>query len=220
MATSRTSGPACASTLCAMPACASKDSVPAEMNSPHTLRRGKLVFSTIATDQPARASRSAAVEPAGPAPMTIASNMRDEEVAEEAGAALLEVPAAVHGPERRELAPRESRAHREDGVVARHVVAADQPEHAAAGERQRRAPRLAGDEDIRSCGDEREETAELRGIEMMQKEIRDDRVIVSATCQPVEYVGGGDRDLAAEFPVTLAAADVFDWLTRRGHYDA
>ena len=45
----------------------------AEMNSPHTLRRGNRLFSTTATDQPARASNCAAVDPAGPAPTTSAS---------------------------------------------------------------------------------------------------------------------------------------------------
>jgi hypothetical protein len=35
---------------------ARSDRRPAEMNSPQTLRRGNGAFSTIATDQPARAS--------------------------------------------------------------------------------------------------------------------------------------------------------------------
>jgi hypothetical protein len=45
----------------------------AEMNSPHTLRRGNSAFSTIATARPCLASANAAQEPAGPAPMMTAS---------------------------------------------------------------------------------------------------------------------------------------------------
>jgi hypothetical protein len=45
----------------------------AEMNSPQTFGRGNSLFSTIATDHPARARMSAVAEPAGPPPMTAAS---------------------------------------------------------------------------------------------------------------------------------------------------
>src|SRR5688572_10557239 len=144
------------------------------MNSPHTLRRGKRAFSTTATDQPARASRRAAVEPAGPAPMTIASNNRgqttffgDEKMAEQAGPALLQLPVRVRGPQRRQLPPGEPRPHREHGIVTRDVVAAEQAQHAAPGERERRAPRLARDEDVRPRGGERKKSGECRAFEMM-----------------------------------------------------
>jgi hypothetical protein len=45
----------------------------AEITSPHTLRRGKFAFSISATDQPLRANRLAATDPAGPPPMIKAS---------------------------------------------------------------------------------------------------------------------------------------------------
>ena len=41
----------------------------AAMNSPHTLRRGKRIFSCTTTEWPARARSSAAVAPAGPPPV-------------------------------------------------------------------------------------------------------------------------------------------------------
>ena len=45
------------------------------MHSPHTLRRGNVCFSIRATDQPALASRIAADDPAGPAPMMSTSKV-------------------------------------------------------------------------------------------------------------------------------------------------
>ena len=66
-------GPARASTASATPSMASKGRLLAAMHSPHTLRRGKGCFSTRATDHPARASRMAVAEPAGPAPTISAS---------------------------------------------------------------------------------------------------------------------------------------------------
>ena len=58
----------------ATPQASSTGMVAAEMNSPHTLRRGNTARSTSATDQPTCASSRAAVAPAGPLPITAASN--------------------------------------------------------------------------------------------------------------------------------------------------
>ena len=61
-------GPASALKRSPSPSASIKPRLLAAMQSPHTLRRGKPCFSTSATDQPARASKIAAVDPAGPAP--------------------------------------------------------------------------------------------------------------------------------------------------------
>src|SRR5438132_11909103 len=71
--TRRTSGPASSVNAAATPSSTSSGRLVAERNSPHTLRRGNGTRSTSATDQPARASSSAVVDPAGPPPITTAS---------------------------------------------------------------------------------------------------------------------------------------------------
>src|SRR5690606_34716421 len=94
----------------------------AAMNSPQTLRRGKRAFSSTITRHPARARRSAAQAPAGPPPMTSASARRDagdEDMAEEAGLALLQPPPLAARPGARELAADEARAHARHGIVPR-----------------------------------------------------------------------------------------------------
>ena len=86
----------------------------ADVNSPQTFLRGKVAaFSTIATDQPARARMRAVVDPAGPAPMTRASNTiagsafrfglnerlgRHERMRERAAMPLAQPPAALRWP--------------------------------------------------------------------------------------------------------------------------
>ena len=75
-ATRRSGGPACASIAAPRPSASSSGRLLAAMHSPQTLRRGKRCFSTSATDRPARASRIAAVLPAGPAPTTTTSTSR------------------------------------------------------------------------------------------------------------------------------------------------
>src|SRR5262249_20135690 len=52
-----------------------RGSVVAEIYSPQTFRRGNSLRSRTHTDQPARASSRAAVEPAGPPPITRASKV-------------------------------------------------------------------------------------------------------------------------------------------------
>ena len=74
-ATRRSSAPARRSTSAPTPSASSSARLLAAMHSPQTLRRGKRWRSISATDQPARASRIAAAEPAGPAP-TIATSKR------------------------------------------------------------------------------------------------------------------------------------------------
>src|SRR5688572_33251376 len=106
------------------------------MNSPHTLGRGKAAFSSTATERPARARCSAAVAPAGPPPITATSNdsiaARDKEMGERPREALRQDPAARDdGPHSRELLPAEAGAYADHRVVARDVVAADQPHQPA-----------------------------------------------------------------------------------------
>src|SRR4051812_8131459 len=148
----RTSGPNCAST----PSRCSSETPAAAMNSPHTLRRGNACFSTMTTLRPARASNKAVVAPAGPPPMTSTSGriaFRYEEMAEWRCGTLVERP-AVHGPQGGELAVAEAGAHADDGIVARHLVAADEPHQPAAEKRELRPARLARGEHARAlCGD-------------------------------------------------------------------
>ena len=73
-ATLCTGGPARARKSPATPQASSTGMVAAEMNSPHTLRRGNPARSISATDQPTCARSRAAVPPAGPLPITAASN--------------------------------------------------------------------------------------------------------------------------------------------------
>ena len=67
-ATRRSAGPAWAMKSAPMPKASSRGRLLAAMHSPHTLRRGNACFSIRQTDQPALASRMAALAPAGPAP--------------------------------------------------------------------------------------------------------------------------------------------------------
>src|SRR5688572_13881301 len=99
------------------------------MNSPHTLGRGNAAFSSTATERPARARSRAAVAPAGPPPITTASNdriaTRDEEVAERRRGLFNQGPSPIGRPQRAQLLAGEAGAHADHRVVARHVVAAD-----------------------------------------------------------------------------------------------
>src|SRR6188474_2055579 len=108
-----------------------KDAAGAATYSPHTLRRGKALFSSTATERPARASSSAAVAPAGPPPMISASSIapRHEQVAEGPGRPLEELP--PRRPGCGELAVAEPRAYADHRVVARDIVGADQADQAA-----------------------------------------------------------------------------------------
>src|SRR5690349_9662837 len=146
----RTSGPAAASNSFARPRLRRIAMPDAAMNSPHTFRRGKVLFSATTTSRPARASRAAAVAPAGPAPMMRMSGrtLGNEEMAEGWCAALIERPRCR--PERRELATGEARAHADHRIVARDVVRADEPHQAAAEQGERRAARLARRDQSRS----------------------------------------------------------------------
>src|SRR5262245_56879628 len=105
------------------------------MHSPQTLRRGNTRFSTSATDQPASASRMAAVEPATPPPITSASKRlliapRDEEMAERAGRVLGQRPLVCRrgSPRGADLVVAKPGDHTHDRIVTRDVVAADQAE--------------------------------------------------------------------------------------------
>src|SRR6266851_3470325 len=71
----RTSGPASSRNDSATPKWRSKGKLVAERYSPQTFPRGKVAFSTNATDQPAFASSSADVAPPGPPPMINASKV-------------------------------------------------------------------------------------------------------------------------------------------------
>src|SRR5687767_320691 len=161
-----------------MPRDCRKDTADGAMYSPQSLRRGKADFSATATERPARARRRAAVAPAGPPPMTRKSNdriaARDEEVAEGRRPLLGQRPAPGDRPAGGELAATEPGAHADHGVVPRHVVAADEAHQAARAERDRRAPRLAGDEKRRARRGEGEQAPQVVIGEVVEKQVGDD----------------------------------------------
>src|SRR6185503_21239442 len=103
-----TGGPASAMKRAATPQALSTGTEVAEMNSPQTLRRGNVAFSTSATCQPATAINRAAAEPAGPAPITTASwsMAGDEQMGEGKDAAHFDLPACTLRPERGQAVPR------------------------------------------------------------------------------------------------------------------
>ena len=74
-------------------------------------------------------------------------------------------------PQARQLGSAEPGAHAGDRVVPAHIVAADREQHPAAGERQRRAARFAGDKERRERRSPAKEPGELRHREMMEEEI-------------------------------------------------
>src|SRR5690349_11565815 len=139
----RTSGPAAASNSFSRPRLRRIAMPDAAMNSPQTLRRGKVLFSATRTSRPARASSVAAVAPAGPPPMMrmSARTLGDKQMAERRRAAFIELPWRL--PQLRKLPAGEPCAHADDGVVSRDVVRADEPHQAAAEEGKLRAARLA-----------------------------------------------------------------------------
>src|SRR2546423_5837405 len=169
----RTSRPVAASKRSPRPRALSWAMPEAATNSPQTLRRGKRAFSSTTTARPARARRAAAMAPAGPPPITSASQRiapRHEDMAERPRRLLFELPSAAW-PEARKLIVGKSGAHADHRVVARDVVAAQRPEEATAKQGELRAARLAGDEDARAPRDEREQARKALGLEVMQKEI-------------------------------------------------
>src|SRR5689334_22204023 len=157
----------------------------ADMNSPQTLRRGKLLFSTIAIDHPARASSSAAVDPAGPAPRMIASYRMLRAPADAAGyeamreksrRMLMKLSLAWLRPQRGKLAAAEARLDAQDRVVSGDVVAPDRPQQMTAEQRQRTASRLAGDEQRGQRRQSREQRREVRFCEVVQEQIGGDDI--------------------------------------------
>ena len=116
--TRRISGPASARQASPMSNLSRSPRLLAEMYSPHTLRRGNELFSTIATAHPRRASDSAADVPAGPPPMTIASWVDGRLMAHLRPAAQLR--RRRHGRKDRRAAPRAAcRRRRSRGRKAR-----------------------------------------------------------------------------------------------------
>src|SRR5205809_2769365 len=172
----RTSGPNCAF----KPRRSRSDTPAAAMNSPQTLRRGNALFSATTTSRPARASSRPAVAPAGPPPMMRTSGRIapcDEEMAERRRGALGELPAGSARPQARELAAAESGAHAHHRVVARDVVAADEPQQATRRQGKSGALRLARRQRARALGDEGEELLERGVVQVVQEQVGDDDVL-------------------------------------------
>src|SRR5207245_9999531 len=169
--TCRTGGPARSRKSSAMPSWRNNARLVGERYSPQTLRRGKFALSTTATFQPARASVSAAVAPAGPPPIRSASYfsamshwpqchlravqaLRNETMAEQPDRLFAETPAPVSRPQRGQLGSVETRAHTGDRVVPGDRIAAEEPQPLARPQRGRISSRLAGCETIRPAGNQ------------------------------------------------------------------
>src|SRR5215831_3517667 len=96
-------------------------------------------------------------------------------MAKGAGRAFPERPAIRdrRAPSGADLRVPKPRMHANDRIVARDVVAADQPEQTAAGEREARAARLATDERVRVRRDSAEQAREPLAFEVMHEQVRE-----------------------------------------------
>src|SRR5690242_409370 len=99
-----------------------------------------------------------------------------EKVAERPCGLFLEDPSSRMRPEGGHFAAGEPGAHASERVVPRHVVAAERPEHPAAGEREARAARLAGDEKPRALSNRGEQPGKTFVVEVVQEQVDEDRV--------------------------------------------
>ena len=84
---------------------------------------------------------------------------RDEAVAEPTGGFLAQSPVGIRRPERGEFVVGKTCAHADDGIVLRDGVATHEPEPLGGSVRERRAARLARDEQVRSCCGESQQGA-------------------------------------------------------------
>src|SRR6185437_2135049 len=173
-----TGGPASAMKRAATPQALSTGMEVAEMNSPQTLRRGNVAFSTSATCQPATAINRAAAEPAGPAPITTTSwsMAGDEQVGEGKDAALLDFPCRALRPERRQLPPRKSRAHAGERVMAADIVGAQHEDQPRAQHGKGGTARFAADKAGGPCRHQRQKPGQRPVLKMMQEQVGGDDV--------------------------------------------
>src|SRR5690242_11222857 len=122
------------------------------MNSPQTLRRGKALFSTRATFHPASDRSLAAVDPAGPAPITRTSWMvcmgrgtsRRKTMGEGKSRKFEQFPFQTGGKICRQLVIAKSGTHARQRIMACHGVAADGPNESAGNEGRRATARFTG----------------------------------------------------------------------------
>src|SRR5262245_46750420 len=94
----------------------------------------------------------------------------------ERGGSFVQGPAGKAGPQGRQLAAAEARAHARLRIVPADMVAAEKEDEPAAEKRQRRTARLERDEEGRERGRPREYLRKLRRLEVMQEKIGDDDV--------------------------------------------
>src|SRR3954468_595681 len=106
------------------------------------------------------------------------------------------VPLAADRPQRRQLVAGKPGAHREVRIVDRDVVTADEAEHAAPRQRNSCPARLASNERARAARCEGEEIPDLRGLEVMEEKVCDERVErAGLAAEPFEHVGRFDAHL-------------------------
>ena len=184
----------------------------AAMHSPQTLRRGKACRSTRATDQPARASRIAAAEPAGPAPTMATSKRRRHAVPSPPPRATRQCvnrPSSyfVEAPRRRgdrparpsdEFAGRRSRRERSARASLRVTALAPRKKIrwlAASAKRLRRGSHAAN-ASARARA-RREQRGERVGVEVVEEQVGDDDVPALAVRGRPPTQDVGDRRLRA-----------------------
>src|SRR5439155_5026791 len=200
--TCRTGGPARSRKSSAMPSWRNNARLVGERYSPQTLRRGKFAFSTTATSQPARASVSAAIAPAGPPPISSASygsvmsvlpwcHSRDETMAEQPDCLFAEEPAPVFRPQRGQLLSVESRAHTGDRVVPGDLVAAEKPQPLTRTQGGGISSRFASGKAICPAGYQFHQPPQGGVGKMVQEQVGGDQINlrVGRACQPIEDIG-------------------------------
>ena len=119
-------------------------------------------------------------------------------MAEQAGAVFGQSPVLRVRPERGNFLTGKSGADADHGVVARHVVAADEPEQFPGDRRQRGTLRFDGDEQFCILSNLAEQLSQPPVLEVMQKQIRDDDFIRAGGERPVKNIGDDGFGVPAE----------------------
>src|SRR5262245_15890229 len=108
------------------------------------------------------------------------------------------MPAFAIRPKSRELGTRKACKHADDGIVTRHIVAADRAQQMAGGKRRRPAARLARNKESCDAGDVFEKHLKQRVREMMQKKTGRYRIVRSIIFQEHEYIVSNNSRFPAQ----------------------
>src|SRR5439155_23841349 len=127
----------------------------------------------------------------------------NKEMAEKAALAFRQRPVHCSGPSLRQFVAAETRSYARHGVMPGFGSAACQPEGAARGERKARSAWLARNEETRAGAHEREQPPQGRRLEVVQEQVRTDRIEgCGRTLQPFDRF---DRE-RRRVPMQLAKA--------------